>query len=211
MKKLALLWLLTLGTAYAAADEITFSFIELGAPVINLTSSPTGLVAGPALNIVVSDTSRHLQFPLNAIFNASTGPGVITSTPIRYEGEYSSGGSVSIVSGSTIFVSGAPMFDHSHLISQRSEDEGAFAGEFLVTSVDPGVLAMFGLGPKWNPDGSVSITFGQTSVTGDNLSAIIGGGTVTIETPPTIPEATTLLLFGSGILLVFGSRWLQPR
>jgi hypothetical protein len=186
--------------ADAIGDQLTFSFIELNAPVVNLTSTAAGVVAGPALNIVVSDTLHHEQFPLSGFFNATTGAATsITSNSDVYEGEYGSGGSVSIVGGGITFVAGSPMFDHSHLVSHRAEDEGAFAGEFHVTSVDPSVFALFGLPDKWNPDGSVSVTFGHSTVTGNNLSGVIGGGTVTIETPAPIPEPSTWLMLAFGI------------
>jgi len=188
---------------FALADEITFSFIESNAPVVNISSSLAGMTAGPALNIIVSDTEKHLEFPLSGFFNASTGPASsITSDAVRYEAEYTTGGSVSIASGHMIFVSGMPMFDHSHLLSQRGEDEGAFAGEFKVTSVSSAVLAKFGLGPEWNPDGSVSITFGQSHIAGDDLTGVIGGGTVTIETPAPVPEISTIMLLLSGLCLL---------
>jgi hypothetical protein len=95
------------------------------------------------------------------------------------------------------------MFDGSHLSSNLSLDTGSFQGEFHITSVNPSVLTMFGLGPGFKPDGSVSITFGQSDVTGDDLSAVIGGGTVTIETPTAtvVPEPAAMLLFGSALLI----------
>jgi hypothetical protein len=201
----ASLALVASATTVPTSDIITFSFIELAAPAINFTSSPSGVAAGPALNIVVSDTLHHAQFPLSGFFSASTGPGVISVTPDRYEGEFALGGAVAIVSGATTFVSGAPMFGHSHFISNLSEDVGAFAGEFHVTSVDPSVFARFGLPDAWKPDASVSVTTGHNFVVGEDLTGIIGGGTVTIETPAPVPEASTwfLFLFGAGTLLAF--------
>jgi hypothetical protein len=193
----------------AFSDEITFSFIELNAPVVNLTSNLSGMTAGPALNIVVSDTTKHLEFPLSGFFTASTGAATtITSNTSIYEAEYGTGGSVGISGGGITFVAGSPMFDHSHLISNRGEDEGAFAGEFHVTSVDPSVLAMFGLPDKWNPDGSVSVTFGQAHVSGDVLTGVIGGGTVTIETPAPVAENASLIFYGTGLIASF---WFAKR
>jgi hypothetical protein len=159
------------------------------------------MTAGPALNIIVSDTERHLQFPLSAIFNGSTGvASSITSTADTYDATYESGGSVSIIGGGTTFVSGMPMFADSHLQSVFADDTGAFRGEFLVSHVDPATLALFGL-KTWSPDGSVSLTFGQSDVDGHNLNAVLGGGTVTIEAAP-VPEVMPLILLSSGILIL---------
>jgi hypothetical protein len=214
MKQFTLVLMLLVSSfafADAIGDQLTFSFIELNAPVVNLTSSLAGVTAGPALNIVVSDTLHHEQFPLSGFFNASTGAATsITSDATVYEGEYSSGGSVSIAGGGITFVAGSPLFDHAHLISHRAEDEGAFAGEFHVTTVDPSVFALFGLPDKWNPDGSISVTFGHSTVTGNNLSGVIGGGTVTIETPAPVPEPSTLLMLLCGVGACF-TAWQARR
>jgi hypothetical protein len=152
---------------------------------------------------MVSDTDKHLEFPLSGTFTASTGAGVVTITPDLYAATFGAGGAVSIAAGGTTFVSGSPMFADSHLGSELPEDVGSFRGEFSVTSVDPGTLALFGLGPKWEPDGSVSLTFAQAHVSGEALTAVIGGGTVTIETPSVavIPEPSVLALTGTALLI----------
>jgi hypothetical protein len=64
------------------------------------------------------------------------------------------------------------------------------------------VLALFGLGPGFDPRGSVSITSGGGNlVSMNNLTATVGGGTVTIEST-VIPEPSTLGLAGLGSSIV---------
>jgi hypothetical protein len=202
VKRLLLLLAVCLVAATAAADEITFSFIELGNGAIDVTCGTSGCAFGPALNIVVSDVAKGLQFPLAGTFNASSGSASgITVMDDRYLATYATGGSVSIVAGGTTLVSGTPIFADSHL-SADNGDEGSFHGEFSVTDVSGSVLAMFGLPDKWKPIGSVSITFGHSDVNGDNLTGVIGGGTVTIETPGITPEPPALLLSGTSLLII---------
>jgi hypothetical protein len=201
-----LLPLLLAFTTLAFADNISFSIVGTITSTPNLFSASSGFTAGPGLQIVVSDTDKHLQFPLTGIFNASTGSRTsVSSTSTSYSAMFGSGGTVTIANGGTTLLSGGPMFAGSTLLSNLSLDTGSFAGEFTVTAVDPAVLAMFGLGPKWNPDGSVSITFGQSLVTGDDLSGVLGAATVTIETPTTVPEPSTIamFIFGCGTLVAF--------
>lgn len=199
MKKLMLFTLLVSAT-YALCDDITFSFIQNGAGV-NLTSTAAGMTATDATNLAVSDTALGLEFPLTGFTSASTGPpSSVVITPTSYLAAYSSGGSVTITEGGVPILTGSPMFDMSHLSSNLSEDTGSFAGEFTVTSVSPAILGMFGLGPKFKPDGSISITFAESNVVGAELFAVIGGGSVTIETPAPVPEVRSILLLVSGLV-----------
>jgi hypothetical protein len=155
------------------------------------------------MNILVTDTLHHEQFPLDGVFHGSTGAGAITSTPGSYSATFAQGGSVSIVDNGTTLVSGMPVLHGSTLLATTSDNTGSFSGEFLVTAVDSAVLHMFGLGPAWSPDGSISITFGQDDIDGNVLEGIIGGGTVTIETPvaTVVPDPATLMLFASGMMI----------
>jgi hypothetical protein len=208
VKKILLILLLaTFGAAGALADEISFSIVGTITATPNLFSTSAGMTVGPGLQIVVSDTDKHLQFPLTGTFNAASGArtSVITSAT-SYSAMFGAGGSVSIAPG---ILSGSPMFSGSTLLSNLSQDTGSFAGEFTVTNVDASVFSLFGLPDKWNPDGSISITFGQSSVTGDDLSAVLGAATVTIETPVVtpVPEPSTwfMFLFGCGTLIAFAN------
>lgn len=208
MKKLALLLLLV--CAVARADDITFNFGN-GGNVFNLTSAAPGMRAGPAGLLSVSDTVKGLEFPLAGEVNAKTGPAsLISVTPTLYIASYGAGGEVTIFQGGTPLLTGSPMFDRSNLTSNLAEDTGSFQGEFAVTSVNPTILAKFGLGPAFKPDGSFSLTFAESAVSGTDLKAIIGGGSITIETPTVIPEPSTatLLYFGVPVLLV---AWYRKR
>lgn len=199
--KRAVLALLVLAATATFADDITFNFGSNGTSV-NLTSFVTGMTAS-TLNVSVSDT-HGLMFPLPGVVDASTGDATsVTITAGSYIATYGEGGSVTITEGGVTLLSGSPMFARSNLSSNLSENTGSFQGEFNVTSVNPSVLSKFGLGPGFKPDGSFSLTFAESDVIGTELTAVIGGGSVTIETPaaPT-PEAATLLYFGSAALLV---------
>lgn len=201
--KRVVLALLVLAATAAFADDITFIFSN-GGDIANLTSGGPGMFAGPADIVAVSDTVKGLEFPLTATVNASTGiASSITVTLTSYVAIFTSGGDVTVTEGGTSLLTGSPMFDNSHLSSNLSEDTGSFQGEFNVTSVNPTILAKFGLGPGFKPDGSFSLTFAESNLVGADLTAIIGGGSVTIETPtaPT-PEAATLLYFGMAALTV---------
>jgi hypothetical protein len=207
-KALFLTIFVVFATIFAFSDEITFSFIEFQAPFANVSVGPAGGLFGPALNIMVSDTTEHMQFPLTGSFNAVTSAATnITTTATEYSATFAEGGSLSITSAGTTFISGTPIFADSHLESLFADDTGTYRGEFLITHVDPSVLAKFHLGPEFKPDGAVSITFGQSAVTGDHLDAVIGGGTVTVETPTVapIPEVATLFLFGTCLLVAVGT------
>jgi len=207
VKKLAqLLVLLPLAFAtYAAADEITFSTI-LGAPG-SLTANAAGLHMGPARNEIVSDATTMAEFPLLGTYRASTG----TSNSFNNFGTfisatYSNGAADSVLivdsMGHTL-VSGV-MNNNSAFVSQFPDGAGSFLGTFSVTFVDPAVLALFGLGPAFDPQGSVSATFAHDDFNGTTMTGQLGGASVTITTPVTIPEPASLGLLGVGLLAAAG-------
>lgn len=193
---LAVMGLLLVGAAMG--DEITFSVVGLS-NVADIFSSPSGMTAGPASVVLVTDVTQGKSFSLSETFNASAGAAhSITVGSTVYTAFYGPGavGSVDITNA----VAGN-MLDNSELTAVFPQGTGSFSGEFLVTSVNPAVLALFGLGPKFNPSGSVAITFGQDQVNGQDLSGVIGGGATTILTVNTTPELMTILLFGTGIVM----------
>jgi hypothetical protein len=202
MKKLLLLLVLLLSFASCVlADEITFSFI-VGLPG-SLVANAGGLVAGPAVNIVVSDATTGAEFPLLGTFTANTGaassfnvaPGLITAS---YLGDGFN--SVLIVdSGGFTLVAGR-MDDHGAFLTGYPDGRGSFLGAFDVAFVSPAVLGLFGLGPEWLPTGAVSATFGSDNFDGVTVTGELGGGSVTVQTPVTEPATWTLAIVGVGLL-----------
>ena len=207
MKKLALLgFLLLVFATCAVADELTFSFI-LGAP-ISLTASAAGLSSGPAMNVVVSDTTTGTHFSLAGTFTASTGPATIFHNFGTFiDATYSAGGvnSVLIVDPSNNPLVKGNMEANGAFNTTIPRGTGAFLGMFDVTFVSPAVLAMFGLGPGFLPVGSVAATFVNDNFDGTTVTGRIGGGTVTIQTPrAVVPESASLGLLGMGLLTTAG-------
>jgi len=78
---------------------------------------------------------------------------------------------------------------------------GSLNGTFDVSFVSPTVLALFGQ-KFYSPIGSIALTDGTATfdpVT-STITAVIGGGAVTIET--SVPEPASLGLVGLGLLTV---------
>lgn len=205
MRKLVLLSVL-FASVVATADEITFTIIGTSNS-FNVFASAAGFTAGPALNVLVSDTAKNQHFTLVGTFNASAGAAsafTISSTAVN--ATFGAGGtdSVSII-GSSPFVLG-DMVAGSDLGATYPGGTGSFQSVFDVTTVDPAVLALFGQGPGFDPRGSVSITFGQNQVVGSELEGVLGGAAVTIVVS-TIPEPRGLGIAGMGLLaLGIGAR-----
>jgi hypothetical protein len=205
VKKLALVGFLLLAFASCAvADEITFSYI-IGDPGSLTATAAGGLMSGPAMNVLVSDAQTGMKFVLDGTFNDSTGPGTITNFGTFIVGSFTAGGtgSVSIVDPSSNPLVTGNMKDNGAFLATFPLGTGAFLGGFDVTFVDPAVLAMFGLGPAFEPIGSVSETFASVNFDGTTITGMIGGGTVTIQTP-TVPEPAGLGLLGMGLLMTAG-------
>ena len=81
---------------------------------------------------------------------------------------------------------------------------GSFQALLTVTYVNPVIPALFGDPNGWQLTGSDSLT---TSVNkfkngGNTDTAILGGGSITYQTP--VPEPGTLALFGTGIIGLAG-------
>jgi hypothetical protein len=194
MKRLLLLVVL-LSTALWA-DEITFTTVGPG----TITSGLSGMSAGPASVVLVTDVTTGKSITLTDTFTSSAGAAhSVTLTGQSYTAFFSSG------VGDSVDIPGevtGNLLDNSELTA-IVDGAGSFSGEFDVTFLNPMLLKEFGLGPKFSDTGSVGITFHDSDVTGHSLTGNIGGGSTTVLTLTTpIPEPVSLLLLGTGILVI---------
>jgi len=192
--------------ATAAADQITFSFVSIGGNTRDVEANAGGFRAGPGRNLLVTDSTTGISVPLSGLVTANTGEASSYNvTPGLVTGTFEAGGDGSVritdlLDTRTILV--GIMAPNSHLLATANGGTGSFLGIFTLVFIDPVVLADFGLA---NPDlrGSFSSTFGQdaTATTRDQtLTAVGGGGTITITATP-IPEAPSLALAGTSLLM----------
>jgi hypothetical protein len=214
MKKLALVFALVLTSLSAFADEITFSFIASSGKT-SLIADTGGVVLGPSLNVLVSDATTGASFPLVGVFTSNTGAAsTFTVSPTIVVATYNGSGPNSVLikdSMGNALVSGITE-DRAAFISGFPNGAGAFLSKFEVTDVAPSVLALFGLGPSFSPEGSVSVTAARGNLVGGTLEATIGGGTVTITTPfAAVPESSTSSLGVIGLGLVLTSLRLRSQ
>ena len=204
-----------LTTTGLMADQINFNFTVGGTGSVSASASG-GLTAGPSTLTSISNTTTSVNIPTSGTFvTATTGPA--TSFIIGAIATATFGGK----SGTTLLVEDAAhnvlvsgsMLDGSSLLSTIPAGAGSFLGTFDVTKVDPATLALFGLGPKFDPVGSVAFTFANANASGGVFTADIGGGSVTIQTPPVavVPEPSTLALCGAGILFVISQLKLKQE
>jgi hypothetical protein len=213
MKRLALLGVLILSFACAAvADQINFNF-TVGSPGSVKATMASGLTSGPSTLTSISDSSTGVINPtLGQYVNGNTGPAIsLVHLGTQVIATFSAGGVNSVLvedASHTVLVRG-DMETDSSLLSTVPVGTGSFLGVFHVTFVNPAALALFGLGPNFLPDGSVSFTFGNASFDGTTFTAALGGGSVTIQTPTTVPEPAGLGVLGMGLLAVAGGlkRW----
>lgn len=209
------LFLLALGAGLTAfADQITFSFVSQAGNLTTVVASSAGLTAGPALNVLVTDSTTGVSDPLSGLVNMSTGPASsFTVLPTVVVSAFTAGGSnsVSIVNPITLapILSGTTN-DNSTMVATYPGGTGAFLAGFHVTFVDPSILAAFGL-KTVDPRGSLSLTFGQDVLTGGKtINGVAGGGSITVTATPT-PEPASLGLLGGGMLvLALASRLYRP-
>lgn len=215
-KRLPLVAIAVLSLAtFAVADQINFNF-TIGA-TSSVVATTGGLTAGPSMLTSISDTTINMNVPFTGTFvNANTGSGSLVplgSPPTLIVGTFAalSGTSVQVVdAANNVLVSGS-MMDNSSLLSTLPGGTGSFLGTFNVSFVSPGALALFGLGPAFQPVGSVAFTFANANWDGTTFTADIGGGAVTIQTPttPTVPEPAGLGILGAGLVAIAGftRRW----
>jgi hypothetical protein len=184
-------------TMVAAADEITFSVVGNG--TMDITSSPSGMSAGPATAFQVTDITTGKSITISDPFSASAGTAhSVTVGPTVYNAVFSAGGADSVLI--TNGVSGT-MLDKSDISAVFPNSTGSFSGEFTVTSFNQAILTALGVKGTVAPVGSIGITFGQDAVSGQTLTGVIGGASTTVLTVQTapVPEPATWLMFWSGI------------
>ena len=196
-------------SSVAMADAITFSFI-FGGPA-TIQNSIAGLAASQGVVIDVSDDTTLTHFTINGMATVKTGGA--TSWNVAggvLNASFGPGGSVSVTAPAGVcppncgptLLSGT-MEDGSLYSATLAGGNGSFHGLFSVTSVSPAILGLFGLGPAFLPDGSVSLnTSSNKMVSLTKDTAKLSGGTITIDTPT--PEPGTMALFGSGIIGLAG-------
>jgi hypothetical protein len=181
------------------ADQITFSFVSPAGNKTDVMASPSGFAAS-AVNILVTDASSGVSTPLLGLVEISAGPAssftVLSSSVLAM---FNMGGtpSVSIVDPITM----APILtgitnNNSVMLATYPGGTGAFLAGFQVTFVDLALLHLASVDPR----GSLGVTFGQNVVTGNTLTGVVGGGTITIIGTP-VPEPATLILFGLGVII----------
>jgi hypothetical protein len=193
------------------ADAITFSFV-FGPPV---TIATTGLSAGPALVLLVSDTKIPTFFPLTGSASVSTGPAAPTTyqaTASSLSAQFMPGVGTEILVLSPSCVGGAmPGTCLSGSLNTNGKyaatlfGTGSFQALFQVDYVSPFITSLFGDPYGWLQTGSDSLNtaFNVFTNHGTTASAILTGGAITFQTP-SVPEPGTLALFGSGILGLAG-------
>ena len=196
-------------SSVAMADAITFSFI-FGGPA-TIQNSAAGLTTSQGVVIDVSDDDTLAHFTVKGLASVKTG--ATTSWGVSsgiLNASFGAGGLVTVTGPAGVcpplcgltMLSGT-MEPGSLYTATLGGGNGSFHGLFDVTYVSPEILGLFGLGPSYLPDGSVSLNTSMNKMvllTKDN--ATLAGGTITIDTPT--PEPGTMALFGSGIIGLAG-------
>ncbi len=198
---------LSFAATAAVADQINFNFTT-GSPT-SVTATTAGLMSGPSMLTNISDSTTGLIVPFTGKYvNGNTGP---ASSLMQFGnivlGTFTAGGTNSVLvkdSMGNVLVAG-DMQDGASLLSTVPAGTGSFLATFHVTFVDPTILALFGVGPGFSPQGSVAFTIGNANFNGTTYTGALGGGAVTIQSVATpVPEPAGLGILGMGLLTVAG-------
>jgi len=204
MKRLTLVAIAVVSlAAFAVADQINFN-LSFGGPA-SLIANPSGLFSGPAPLTDITDATTLTTVPFSGnLVSANAGPGPIVPIGTSIFVFFTAGGTVLVEDSASNPLLIGTMRDSATLIQNipPAPATGSLNGTFDVSFVSPTVLALFGQ-TSYSPIGSIALTDGTATfdpVT-STITAVIGGGAVTIETS-VVPEPATLGLVGLGLLTV---------
>ena len=202
---LGCLVLLTSLASTARADAISFSFIYDTNGGGFTANNVTGFSVGPGVVINVSDDTTHQNITLSGLASVVSGP---TTSWAVFSGilaaDFGPGGSVSVTDPIfTPWVTGTTTA--SDYLARLANGTGSGDGSFNVSYVDPAILALFHLGPAFQPTGAFSFNTSHNAMSGGTDTATLAGGIVTIYTPTTTPEPGTLVLLGTSVLGLAGA------
>jgi hypothetical protein len=191
-------------SSVALADAITFSFVTAKPSV---AASTSGLSAGPALVLLVSDSNLSQVFSFVGTATISTGKASsYVASGGNLTAQYLPGSGIEVQVDSASCVGGAHPgvclegIQNYGQYTATYKGTGSFQALFTVTYVSPYIPSLFGDPYGWQTTGSDSLTTSANIFKngGTTDSAKLGGGAITYQTP--VPEPSTLGMLGSGIL-----------
>jgi PEP-CTERM motif len=214
MKKLVLtlgcLALLASLSTFASADAITFSFVN-ARPAVTVNAS--GFSAGPAAVVLVSDSDLNEYFSLIGTAKISTGAASsYTASGGNLTAQFLPGPGIEVEVDSASCTGGIHpgiclegILNSNGQYTATSRGTGSFQALYTVTYVSPYVPWLFGDAKGWLATGSDSLTTSANIFKngGETDSAALGGGSITYQTP--VPEPSTLLMLGSGMIGLAGA------
>lgn len=186
----------------AKADEVTWTCVNFSQSTVS--GSAGGFQFSNCINVLVTNNTNGDSVMLTAIDSGSTGMSTHFDPGPPLEADYAGAGagSVLVEANGHVFLAGH-MEDGGRLEANYPDKAGAFLSRFVVDTVDPAVLAQLGTGPRWAPEGSVSLTLAETTFDGVTLGGTLGGGEFTITTQAAVvPEVATLFLYGTGLMAI---------